>query len=89
MRSKRCQVVDLMSGGRRSSGLATTSTTMSHTRPTEQELEEAFIKITFRDEREDQNKDRLYPQWEESSRSDHYLRDMPAFITIFSLRALE
>jgi len=61
---------------------------MSHTRPTE-ELEEAFIKITFRDEREDQNKDRLYPHWKESSMSDHSWRDMLAFITIFSLCTLE
>jgi len=38
------------------------TTTMSGT-PTEQGLEEAFIKITFKDEREDQNKDPLYPLW--------------------------
>ncbi|KAF9651126.1 P-loop containing nucleoside triphosphate hydrolase protein [Thelephora ganbajun] len=36
-------------------------------RPTEQELEEAFIKITFQDDREDQNKDRLYPHWTENT----------------------
>ncbi|KAF9780226.1 P-loop containing nucleoside triphosphate hydrolase protein [Thelephora terrestris] len=40
---------------------------MSDTRPTERELEEAFIKITFRDEREDQNKDRLYTNWTENA----------------------
>ena len=41
---------------------------MSETpRPTERELEEAFIKITFQDEREDQNKDPLYPPWTKQS----------------------
>jgi len=40
---------------------------MPDKRPTEQGLEEAFIKITFRDEREDQNKDPLYPHWTEQT----------------------
>ena len=39
--------------------------------PTEQGLEEAFIKITFKDEREDQNKDPLYPLWTWKSRCHH------------------
>ena len=45
------------------------TTKMSGTpRPTEQELEEAFVKVTFQDEREDWNKDPLYPYWTEKSR---------------------
>jgi len=45
------------------------ATTMSGAqRPTEQDLEEAFVKITFQDEREDQNKDPLYPSWTHQSR---------------------
>ena len=41
---------------------ATVLTTTMAGIPTER-LEEAFIKITFKDEREDQNKDPLYPLW--------------------------
>lgn len=58
-------------------------------RPTEQELEEAFIKITFRDEREDQNKDPLYPHWTESSMCDDSGSKVPVLIIVSSLYALE
>jgi hypothetical protein len=58
-------------------------------RPTEQELEEAFVKITFQDEREDQNKDPLYPHWTEKSRCDHSSPSIPVFIVVSSLCTLE
>ena len=58
---------------------------MSDTRPTERELEEAFINITFQDEREDQNKDRLYPHWSKSSMCNCFGRDIPVLTVMFSL----
>ena len=62
---------------------------MSDKRPTERELEEAFINITFRDEREDQNKDPLYPHWTETSRCNHLRRSILVLILVLSLRTLE
>jgi len=52
--------------------------TMSGTpRPTGQELEEAFVKITFQDEREDPNEDPLYPLWTWKSRCYHSSPSIP------------
>lgn len=51
---------------------------MSGTRA-EQGLEEAFIKITFKDEREDQNKDPMYPLWTRKSTCFHL---NPIFVLI-------
>lgn len=63
---------------------------MSETpRPTERELEEAFIKITFQDEREDQNKDPLYPPWTKQSRCHRSRLRIPVFIVTSSLYTLE
>jgi hypothetical protein len=62
---------------------------MSDKRPTERELEEAFINITFRDEREDQNKDALYPHWTQKSRCDHSRPNIHVLIILFSLCTLE
>ena len=58
-------------------------------RPTEQELEEAFVKITFQDEREDQNKDPLYPEWTQKSRRHHSSPRIALFIVASSLHILE
>lgn len=58
-------------------------------RPTEQELEEAFIKITFKDEREDQNKDPLYPLWTRNSRCYHSNPTIPVLTITSSLCTLE
>ena len=58
-------------------------------RPTEQELEEAFVKVTFQDEREDQNKDPLYPHWVAASRCNHPTPNIPVFIVVLSLCTLE
>jgi hypothetical protein len=88
-RSKRCQALPTWEVAASASGAAPQTTTMSDTRPTERELEEAFIKITFRDEREDQNKDRLYTNWTENGRRDYSRRGMPVLMVLSSLRALE
>jgi hypothetical protein len=56
--------------------------------PAEQRPEEAFIKITFKDEREDENKDPLYPLWTRKSRCHHFNR-MLVLITTSSLCTLE
>lgn len=58
-------------------------------RPTERELEEAFIKITFQDEREDRNKDPLYPHWTAQSKCRHSSLRARVFIVISSLCNLE
>ena len=59
-------------------------------RPTEKELEEAFVKITFQDEREDQNKDPLYKNWTEKSRCQLPLQlRTPVFIVVSSLCTME
>ena len=50
-------------------------------RPTEQELEDAFVKITFQDDREDQNRDPLYAGW--ASKSKRY-RSSCAFLRLLS-----
>ena len=66
------------------------TTIMSGTpRPTERELEEAFIKITFQDEREDQNKDPLYGHWTKQSRCRRSRLRIPGFTVVSSLRNLE
>jgi len=58
-------------------------------RPTEQELEEAFVKITFQDEREDLNKDPLYPNWTEKGERNRSRLRIPAFIVVCSLDTME
>ena len=49
--------------------------------PTERELEDAFVKITFQDDREEQNRDPLYPQW--TAKSECY-RSSCAFLRLLS-----
>ena len=63
---------------------------MSETpRPTEQELEDAFIKITFQDEPEDQNKDPLYPRWTLKSRCLRFNSRVSVLIVASSLCTFE